>query len=166
MYERACEDLNTCNPDQRSFKAYLSRFMAFTAQLAPWTAAAITPALAVSAQAAAAQCSGGTGGTSCGLHWTHGAVWDGWQGPGEQMAAMAVIGANLINNVHVVGLGEGAEEGANSSTGATSNIVNGFDGTTGQYVGNVITKKDKAVAGVLTALLAVGTVGGGVWACI
>lgn len=59
MYESACEDVNgakgTCNVDQQSFKAYLSRWMAGTAQLVPSAHDRIMGLLTPSAKAAAQQ---------------------------------------------------------------------------------------------------------------
>jgi len=34
MYERACKTVNTCLADQHSFKAYMSRWIAATTQMA------------------------------------------------------------------------------------------------------------------------------------
>jgi mannan endo-1,6-alpha-mannosidase len=59
MYEPACEDVNgsgTCDVDQQSFKGYLARWLAGTAQLCPWTHSTIMTYLTTSAVAAAAQC--------------------------------------------------------------------------------------------------------------
>ena len=51
MYEAACEPVGNCNTDQLSFKAYLSRWMAATAKVAPFTHDTILPLLQTSAQA-------------------------------------------------------------------------------------------------------------------
>jgi mannan endo-1,6-alpha-mannosidase len=81
MFEVGCErnppdSEGRCNVDQRSFKAYLSRWLAATSILAPWTSEMITPLLRDSALAAAQSCSGGTDGVTCGLKW-----WvEGWDG--------------------------------------------------------------------------------------
>src|SRR5438045_7393891 len=91
MYEWNCETSGTCNNDQRSFKAYLSRWMAATTKVADWTTDMIMPKLQASATNAALQCSGGDDGTTCGLRWTAGAQYDGSTGPGEQMAALEVF---------------------------------------------------------------------------
>lgn len=92
MTEVACESLNTCNNDQKSFKAYLSQWMAGTSTLVPETYDFIKQKLSASAVAAAAQCDGGADGMTCGLRWTQNSTYDGTYGPGEQMAAMSVIG--------------------------------------------------------------------------
>jgi mannan endo-1,6-alpha-mannosidase len=95
MVEVGCEPAKKCNPDQTSFKAYTSRWLAVTTQLCPWTADKIMPKLRESAMGAARQCSGGDVGSWCGQSW-NAPVWDGFQGVGEQMSALATIGANLI----------------------------------------------------------------------
>jgi mannan endo-1,6-alpha-mannosidase len=64
--------------------------------LAPFTATLIMPKLRSSAQGAAKQCSGGDDGTWCGQNWNS-PTWDGFKGAGEQMAALAVIQANMID---------------------------------------------------------------------
>jgi mannan endo-1,6-alpha-mannosidase len=100
MFEAACErspqdDTQGCNTDQRSFKAYFSRWLAATTQLAPWTADTIIPLLRSSALAAAQSCSGGTDGVTCGTRWWV-PGWDGRYGVGEQMCALEVIQSNLV----------------------------------------------------------------------
>lgn len=72
MKEVACEDNGKCDVDQRSFKAYLSRWMAATTKVAPFTAATLLPLLSASAQAAIKTCNAGTDGNQCGLRWTQG----------------------------------------------------------------------------------------------
>jgi mannan endo-1,6-alpha-mannosidase len=98
MFEVACEPQANCNNDQKSFKAYLSRWMAQTIKVAPWTRPTLYPLLQSSAQAAAKACSGGNAGTTCGMKWTTG-TYDGDYGPGQQMSALEVIQANLLDAV-------------------------------------------------------------------
>lgn len=103
MFEAACErgppgGDQGCNVDQRSFKAYFSRWLAATTQLAPWTADTIMPLLRTSALAAAQSCSGGTDGVTCGTKWWV-SGWDGQYGVGEQMSALEVIQSNLVARV-------------------------------------------------------------------
>ena len=43
MIEMACERNGLCDHDQRSFKAYLSRWMGYTMLSAPWTRDRIMP---------------------------------------------------------------------------------------------------------------------------
>lgn len=90
MYEPACETVNRCNTDQLSFKGYLSRFMWATSLVAPFTKDTITTLLTASAQAAAASCSGGFDGVTCGTRWYVGG-WDGTFGVGQQMSALETI---------------------------------------------------------------------------
>lgn len=98
MYEVACELINDCQTDQFSFKAYLSRWMTATTQLAPFTHDIIMTRLGASARAAAAQCTGGDTGTQCGMKWTLG-HWDGTTGVGQQMSALEVVQGNLVKRV-------------------------------------------------------------------
>lgn len=86
MTEMLCEKESTCNNDQSSFKAYLSRWMAVTALLAPYTYDQIMPKLQSSAKAAATQCIGGSTGRECGRQWWSN-VWDGSKGVGQQVSS-------------------------------------------------------------------------------
>lgn len=100
MFEQACERQVTCNIDQRSFKAYLARFMALTVKMAPYTANLIMPKLRTSAVAAARQCSNGLDGNTCGMKWYQ-PEWDGLFGVGEQISALEVIQNTLVHEVGV-----------------------------------------------------------------
>ncbi|KAI1278972.1 glycosyl hydrolase family 76-domain-containing protein [Xylaria sp. FL0933] len=112
MIEIACESVNLCDVDQRSFKAYLSRWMAATTKWAPWTFDRIKTLLQNSAQAAVRQCTGGDNGRMCGLKWANNSgEWDGTTGVGQQMAAMEVVLANMI---------EQAKKPVTDRTGGTS----------------------------------------------
>lgn len=84
MTEIQCEEQLNCNQDQKSFKAYLTRWMAVTALLVPSTRAGINAKLAASAAAAATQCSGGPTGRQCGMRW-YTPTWDGTTGVGQQV---------------------------------------------------------------------------------
>ena len=107
MYEVACEPRGNCDTDQRSFKAYLSRWMAASTNVAPWTSKQILPLLQSSALAAASSCTGGDDGNTCGMKWTTG-TFDGSEGVGEQMSALEIIQSNLITSVSgPVALGSG-----------------------------------------------------------
>jgi mannan endo-1,6-alpha-mannosidase len=152
MQEVACEKVNRCDVDQQSFKAYLSRWMAATAKMAPWTYEAVMAKLLPSAGAAALQCSGGANGRTCGLRWTNGATWDGSYGVGQQMAALEVIQSNLIQQVSgpLTNITGGTSKGNPSAGGkpATSII----------YL-RPATTSDKAGAGILTAVVCVSLIG-------
>lgn len=98
MYEWACETGESgrhCNLDQQSFKAYLSRFLAKTALMAPFTKNTITKYLKASAVGAAKSCSGGADGVTCGSKWYTGS-WDGTSGVGQQLSALEVTQALLM----------------------------------------------------------------------
>ncbi|KAF2136167.1 glycoside hydrolase family 76 protein [Aplosporella prunicola CBS 121167] len=95
MYEATCEPYGTCNTDQLSFKAYLAQWMAKTSVLAPFTKDTIQPLLQASAQGAAAACSGGEDGETCGYRWDVG--FDGNSGLGQQLAALEVIQSLLVS---------------------------------------------------------------------
>lgn len=98
MYEWACETGESgrhCNLDQQSFKAYLSRSMAKTALMAPFTKATITKYLKASAVGAAKSCSGGADGATCGSKWYTGS-WDGTSGVGQQLSALEVTQSLLM----------------------------------------------------------------------
>lgn len=96
MYEPRCEPSATCNEDQRSMKAYLSRWMAGTSQLAPQTTRRIGELLHASATGAASACTGGPFGNMCGTKWYIDG-WDGSTGLGPQLSAMEVIQGLLVN---------------------------------------------------------------------
>ena len=147
----------SCNYDERSFKAYLSRWMAATIVRAPYTESMLLPYLQASSQAAAKICSGGADGTQCGLQWTTG-TFDNSIGPGEEMSALSVIQSNLYNRVdgpvtaHTGGISKG-----NPSAGTTSSV-----GPTGINI-VPITTADKAGAGILTALAVIAFISGSWW---
>jgi len=142
MVEVACESNNKCDTDQNSFKAYLARWMAATTKMAPYTYETVMAKLGPSAQAAAAQCSGGANGRTCGLKWTTNGVWDGTQGVGQQMAALEVIQSNLIAQV---------TGPVTNSTGGTSqgNPAAGT-GNSNSIEPTIVTQGDRVGAGFLT----------------
>ena len=153
MYESACEPRGNCNIDQRSFKAYLARWMAATTKVAPWTRDLIIPLLQSSASAAATSCSGGDDGNTCGMRWTVG-NWDGSTGVGEQMCALEVIQAGLIDSVPgPVANGTGGISSGDRSAGTGGDNI----------LFTPITTGDRAGAGILTFLVILGFVGGTWW---
>lgn len=98
MYESSCEPQQACTTDSTSFKAYLGRWMGDIAKIAPFTHDTVVSRLRPSAKAAAAQCLGGDTGTYCGTSWTKG-TYDGTMGVGQQMSALEVIQATLLDTV-------------------------------------------------------------------
>lgn len=118
-----CEEAGVCNYDQKSFKAYLARWMAAATQMAPFTYDTVAPLLLTSAKAAAAQCNGPPrGGTACGIRWYNSGTWDGTDGVGQQMTALEVIIGTMVN---------GASAPVTHATGGTSlsNPTAGFNGS-------------------------------------
>lgn len=157
MVETSCEVGDTCETDQKSFKAYLTRWMASSIQVAPFIEDQIMPKLEASAVAAAQQCSGGETGTSCGLRWTEGTKYDGTTGVGEQMAALEAIQNVLIKNL---------DPPVTLKTGGTSKGDPNAGGTpdeTFHPTWKVITTGDRAGAGILTTLMLGGMIGGSAW---
>lgn len=95
MYEAACEPGGTCNNDQVSFKAYLSRWMSKSAKVYPSITAVARKYIGASAEAAAASCSGGDNGQTCGQKWYVGG-YDGIYGVGQQMSALETVQSLLL----------------------------------------------------------------------
>lgn len=95
MYEPVCSLDWSCNVDQVSFKAYLSRWMGQTSILIPQTASRIRTLLETSAEAAARQCASINGDVKCGTRW-YMDVWDGTQGVGQALSAMEVMYSLLV----------------------------------------------------------------------
>lgn len=159
MRESACEApppytrTPTCNTDQRSFKAYLSRFFAMSYQLAPFTRDYIMPRLQASAAAAALSCTGGVDGETCGLSWIM-QKYDGSPygiakgGVGEHMAAMEVFGALLVPDLKLPNtLATGTSKGnVNAGTG------NDAFGSSYAIQTGPTTTGDRAGAGILTTI--------------
>lgn len=156
MYEVACEPNGKCDVDQKSFKAYLSRWMSATAKVAPFTADDIKTKLSTSAQAAAKQCSGGSDGVTCGMKWTTNGVWDGSYGVGEQMSALEVIQGLMMDEV--------AGPVTNSTGGTSKGDYNaGTGSSSAAVVLDPITAGDKVGAGFMTTFVLVFILGGAWW---
>jgi mannan endo-1,6-alpha-mannosidase len=153
MSEVTCES-STCNVDQRSFKAYLSRWMAGTAALAPFTADFIMPKLRASAQAAALQCNGPN--NACGLRWIDGAKYDGSTGVGEQMSAMEIFQANLLT----VGRGPFTNSSGGTSVGGNGDYNAVDEDILGPKM--PVTNADRAGAGIVTVAV-IAAILGSVW---
>lgn len=90
MYEHACEQVDTCNADMRSFKAYFSRFAYAASVYVPSIRPAVEELWHTTAPAAAQACSGGDAGTTCGQKWYVGGF-DGDVGLGQQMCALETV---------------------------------------------------------------------------
>lgn len=96
MYEFMCEESSTCDVDQLSFKAYLSRWMVAATQMVPILKEQILDLITPSAAAAAESCSGDNA-SICGTKW-YVSGWDSTQGLGQQLAALDTIQGLLIND--------------------------------------------------------------------
>ncbi|KAK5120633.1 hypothetical protein LTR85_005991 [Meristemomyces frigidus] len=97
LHETQCELDGTCDTDQLSFKAYLSRWLAATAALVPSTATTIKPLLSASVEGAIASCNGGPDSSICGFKWTTD-TYDGTQGVGQQLAALEIVQGLLASS--------------------------------------------------------------------
>lgn len=157
MFEAACETNGKCNTDQRSFKAYLARWMAATTKLAPFTYDYVMTRIRASAAAAARQCNGGTDGVTCGMKWTE-PTWDGNFGVGEQMCALEVIQSNLISRVS----GPVTNDTGGISQGDPSAGTGGDIPPIALHTGDIKTG-DKVGAGFLTGFILAGVLGGAWW---
>lgn len=159
LYEQFCEDREFCNQDQQSFKGYLTRWLASTTQLAPFTFDRIYPLLQSSAAAAARACSGapasgfaGIPGTACGFKWTTGAF-DGLIGVSEQMNALSAVMYTLVDKVSAPAT---ADSGGTSKGDAGAGL--NLDPMFPQL--SPITLRDRVAAGFVTTAIALGVVGG------
>lgn len=161
MHEPACELDDTCNTDQLSFKAYLSRWMAATTKLAPFTYGTIKPLLRTSAEAAMSHCNGGSNGRTCGLKWSNWGNWDGSDGIGQQMAALEVLQSNLIHAAKgpVTEEDGGTSQGNPSAGGDSRGNKDVKAGPWSQPAG----VGDRVGAGALTAVMVAGVVSGVWW---
>lgn len=95
MYEASCQVSNHCNTDQRSFKAYFSRFLGLTSMLLPTLSDPIMAHMESTVPGVLSSCSGGSDGHTCGLDWSKGS-WDGVYGLGEQMSALELLQNALL----------------------------------------------------------------------
>ncbi|KAB5563274.1 family 76 glycosyl hydrolase [Coniochaeta sp. 2T2.1] len=180
MVEQACEGVGLCDVDQQSFKGYLTRWMAGTIQMAPFTFPTISPLLKSSAAAAARACSGspasgfnGIPGTACGFKWTDG-TFDGSVGVGQQMNALSAVMYSLVTDPATAtgggggaggGQGGGAKTPVTSTTGGTSvgNPNAGMQTTGPLRKVAPITTRDRVAAGFLTSAIALSVLGGSVF---
>ncbi|KAL2202626.1 mannan endo-1,6-alpha-mannosidase [Sarocladium strictum] len=163
LHEQYCErginatghDVQFCNQDQRTFKGYLLRWLAHTAQMAPYTYDDIMPLLRSAGESAAAACVGpiienfqGHDGTACGFTWLehNNGPFDGKVGVGEQMNALDAFMYNLV---------EDARPAVTNKTGGTSkgNAGGGRSDKDKLPRDRPITMADKVGAGFVTAIL-------------
>lgn len=157
MIEAACEPYTGgCGTDALTFKSFTLRWMAVTAQLVPSLADTIWPLIRNSATGAAGQCDGGDAGTTCGYHWNT-TTWDGTQGVGQQMSALAPIQAMMIPAKGLAApftLDTGGTSKADPNAG--TDVEGAGEGTGNDAATMKITEADRAGAGIVTFLVLVG----------
>ncbi|KAK0637060.1 glycosyl hydrolase family 76-domain-containing protein [Bombardia bombarda] len=163
MVEVSCEldDRIMCKTDMLSFKGYAHRWMANTAQLAPFSHDVILGALKTSTAAAARSCAGGDYGRQCGFRWTTGG-YDGLTGAGQAMSALAALTSLLVDEDDVGGPvtnGTGGTSRGDADAGRDPNP------DLGREVLGPVRIRDRVGAGVLTFLVMMGLVGAMVWMC-
>lgn len=100
LYEYQCYLWGNCNNDQRVFKAVVADSLGKVVQLAPQFKNRALAIINASAEAAAASCSGGSDGHTCGTDWSTDG-WDGMYGLGEQVAALSVIQNTVIDQTDI-----------------------------------------------------------------
>ena len=145
-----------CNYDQVNYKGFLSRWMAMTAQMAPFTEPTILPLLRSSATAAMEQCCGTdpnfSGNTACGRRWTMNSTWDGTSGPGQQLSALEVLISTIIKSQ--------AAPLTNSTGGTSVSDPTAGVNTSNDIPGSIIippTNSDRTGAWFVTAIILVSS---------
>ncbi|KAI5847493.1 glycoside hydrolase [Tricharina praecox] len=154
LWEPQCERWGVCDIDQKSFKAYMSRFLALAAKMAPFTDR-IMSKLRSSAIAAAKHWSGYTDGNTCGMKWTLDGEWDGTGDVGHQLSALETIQSNLIFHVQppLTHVSPGANRGSPGAGGAAAD----------EAVHWKATMADEAGAWILTAVVSAAVAGTAWW---
>ena len=163
MYEVMCEDINTCNNDMKSYKSQLTQWMMSSAKVMPSLAQATIPQLQTSSKAAISVCDCGGVKGQCGFKWTTPGTCDGTYGMGQQIDALNAI--QIWAESQVGGPVNEKTGGPGLSQGNANAGNEGDQDPTKQHL-KPITTSDKAGAGILTALVFIGILGGGVWMII
>lgn len=154
--EVSCEsdEKITCTTDMLSFKGYIHRWLAVTAQVAPFTRTRILDTLKTSAQAAVSQCTGGASGRVCGFRWVQGA-YDGTDGAGQEMNVLGALLSLLVDS---------APGPVTNLTGGTSVGDPDAGNNGGSYLPyQPLTAGDRAGAGFLTTLILVSLIATFTW---
>ncbi|KAJ5151571.1 Mannan endo-1-6-alpha-mannosidase DCW1, partial [Penicillium capsulatum] len=152
--EIGCDPGETCNNNEILFKGLVSSWLSFTALLVPSTFESILPKLKSSAQAAAKSCTGHNNNT-CGVQWYQ-SKYDGWIGMEEEISAAGIFIANLINFKSTAPVTSTTGGNSTSNPNAGANEDQNPRWTT-------ITTADRAGAGILTAVCALGFAGIMAW---
>lgn len=160
----ACEAKEFCNTDQKSFKAYLSRWLGVCMQMAPFTHDLIMPHLQVSAKAAAQTCTGaslhGAGNYACGMRWWKDGN-DGVMGVGQQMTALntiTVLNADRVPPPYSKKTGGHSQGDPGLGSGSVDDDIP-------QLHKHPVTTGDKAGAAILTIVVLVFVFAGSWWLC-
>lgn len=157
MTETTCATNNKCNNDQRTFRCLFARSLSLVSVLVPEMRTEFDSYMEASASAAAQSCSGGSDGVTCGFDWAA-SGWDGVYGLGEQMSALETIQYLIYDDF-------AAPYTADNGGSSESVPDAGLDSTTSVVNNNLldITGKDKAGAGVLTAVVLGLILGCSIW---
>ncbi|KOS19670.1 Mannan endo-1 [Escovopsis weberi] len=174
-YEQWCETRNFCDLDQVSFKGFLLRWLAGTAQMAPYKADDILKIQQTTAKAAISTCIGpastgannyfGIDGTACGFSWLKQGQYDGKVGVGAMMNALDAVMYLLTPKAKVArtaksgGTSKG-NPGANAGDTNTETPHSDIEAKTRP------TPAGRFGAGVLTVLLLVCAIGGPVFSIL
>lgn len=120
-FEPMCESTpaptDACTTDMHFFKGFVSRWMADTARLCPWTKDRTMAAFRASAEAAVRTCTGGSTRRACGMRWQSG-VFDSDGGLGAEMNVLSALMTLLV----------GSEDGARLMAPPASNGTGGASG--------------------------------------
>lgn len=189
--EVACAASNNCNTDQLAFRAVLARALAQTRALVPetplWTndkpinvsdpynisasLDARTPTWSIreridfmlqqSAKGAAAQCSGGNNGTTCGSDWASN-EWDGTEGLGQDLSALNIILANIPITERLATANQSAAEagGSSGTVGNTNVTTSGADGANSTVADGAPASEGAASSIVMSTMGLAAAVGG------
>lgn len=154
MYEAACQPSNRCNTDQLCFKGIFSRFLGLTLLMAPSLREQIWPNILASANAAAASCSGGEDGHTCGFNWFVNG-WDGTWGLGQQINVLDLFNTLLIDTMPPP---LSVQQGASNQTDPNAGLNSSSSSPAGEAAIEPLKLDagDKAGAGVATAAVALG----------
>lgn len=154
--EIACETVGTCTTDMITFKGFMHRWYSVITQIVPSTYDTIAPVLKSSTLAAIKNCGGGDYGRQCGFRWATG-KYEGKTGAGEEMNVLAAVSSQLL----FLGgdVSRRPPPPVTARTGGTSqgdpNAGSGGDEV--REPRRPITVVDRAVAGIMTVVVAAGT---------
>lgn len=152
LVESACEDVETCNPDSKSFKGIAARYLGKISQLDESAAKSISPVMEASAKAAAASCQDDG---SCGFIWTD-SKFDEDTDAAQQMNALSVITGLLASNA--TGSGKDVKSATDASGTATDTTpsATGTDAASGTATGAATVSQTGAASSLGAASAAWG----------